>query len=84
MKISKFAPLCFLATLAASLISVTHAQAREYPAYVKSDCKKDFRTFCPSYDVNSTAIRQCMRSVSDQLSPRCVSALERNGERRTR
>ncbi len=83
-KIAKSFRIAFLVALAASPIAVLDAQAREYPEYVKSDCKKDFKSFCPSYNLNSTAIRQCMRSVSDQLSPRCVTALERSGERRTR
>ncbi len=68
----------------AALITVpfTPASARSYPDYVKAACKKDFKSFCPRYDIESTQIRQCMRSVADQLSPRCVEALEKSGERR--
>lgn len=84
LKVKKFARMMFAAAAAASFISVTDGQARDYPEYVKTACKKDFKTFCPRYDINSTAIRQCMRSVADQLSPRCVEALERSGERRSR
>lgn len=84
LKVKKFARMMFAAAAAASFILVTDGQARDYPEYVKTACKKDFKTFCPRYDINSTAIRQCMRSVADQLSPRCVEALERSGERRSR
>ena len=72
--------------LLAALITVsvpsTPASARSYPGYVKTACKKDFKTFCPRYGIETTQIRQCMRSVADQLSPRCIEALERSGERR--
>ncbi len=74
-----------LAALISGLISSTPVNARRnYPDYVLAACKKDFKTFCPRYDIESTQIRQCMRSVADQLSPRCVQALERSGERRTK
>ncbi len=74
-----------LAALISGFISSTPANARRnYPDYVLAACKKDFKTFCPRYDIESTQIRQCMRSVADQLSPRCVQALERSGERRTK
>lgn len=63
-------------------IGATAAEARAYPAEVKKACKRDFKTFCPSYDIDGTAVRQCMRSVADQLSPRCIEALEKSGERR--
>ena len=73
------------ASFIAGLISSTPANARRnYPGYVLAACKKDFKSFCPRYDIESTQIRQCMRSVADQLSPRCVEALERSGERRTK
>jgi hypothetical protein len=56
----------------------------DYPESVKSACKRDFKSFCPGYDINSAALRQCMRSVANELSPRCVEALERSGEKRKR
>lgn len=84
LKLSTRMRLSLVAAAASSLILATAAQARDYPDYVKSACKRDFKSFCPRYDIDSTAIRQCMRSVADQLSPRCVESLERSGERRNR
>ncbi len=75
---------CVLAAaIMAAWMAPTPADARRnYPEYVLTACKKDFKTFCPRYAIVSTQIRQCMRSVADQLSPRCVEALEKSGERR--
>ena len=56
----------------------------DYPASVKSACKRDFKTYCPKYDVGSAQLRQCMKSAFSQLSPRCIEALESSGERRPR
>jgi hypothetical protein len=71
-----------LAAFVAALVLSAPANARSYPEYVKVACKKDFKSFCPRYDIESTQIRQCMRSIADQLSPRCIEALEKSGERR--
>ena len=69
--------------LAGCMIMIGGTAARaDYPQYVKSACKKDFKTFCPSYSIGSTALRQCIRSVVGQLSPRCIEALKRSGEKR--
>jgi hypothetical protein len=79
----KITPRCvMLAALISGSVSSTPVNARTYPDYVKVACKKDFKSFCPRYDIESTQIRQCMRSVADQLSPRCIEALEKSGERR--
>ena len=73
----------FANAIIAAWIAPAPASARSnYPEYVKAACKRDFKSFCPRYDIESTQIRQCMRSVADQLSPRCVEALEKSGERR--
>jgi hypothetical protein len=70
---------------AALIVAAVAGPARaDYPGYVKTACKSDFKSFCPKYDINSTALRQCMRSVSKELSPKCVEALERSGEKRRR
>ncbi len=79
-KIAQCSVMC--ATLISVLLTSTPASARSYPEYVKVACKKDFKTFCPRYDIESTQLRQCMRSVADQISPKCIEALERSGERR--
>lgn len=60
------------------------AQARSYPEYVKTACKADFKKFCRDYDMESAALRQCMRGYADDLSRKCQNALERSGERRGR
>ena len=71
------------AAFLAAWIAPAPASARStYPEYVKSACKKDFKSFCPRYDIESTQIRQCMRSAADHLSPKCIDALGRSGERR--
>jgi hypothetical protein len=71
------------AFIVAAMLACGAGPARaDFPGYVKSACKKDFKTFCPQYDIDSTALRQCMRSVAGQLSPRCIDALERAGEKR--
>jgi hypothetical protein len=69
--------------LAAAFLLATSMSAHAgYPESVKSACKGDFKSFCPRYDIDSAALRQCMRSVANELSPRCVEALERSGEKR--
>ena len=69
--------------LAAFVFAGTASSAHaEYPDYVKSACKQDFKKYCPSYAVGSSQLRQCMRGVANDLSSRCVDALERNGEKR--
>ena len=79
-----FQPLLVAAVVAVSHIATTTTASAGYPGYVKADCKSDFKTFCPKYDIDSKQLRLCMRSVANQLSPRCVTALERSGERRSR
>lgn len=68
---------------AASVLVAAPARA-DYPENVKVACKRDFKKYCPSYDINSKSLRACMRAVAEELTPRCVEALERNGERRRR
>ena len=79
-KIARRSVMC--AALISVLLPSTPANARTYPDYVKAACKKDFKSFCPRYNIESTQIRQCMRSAVDRLSPRCIEALEKSGERR--
>ena len=55
-----------------------------FPAYVNAACKNDYFKFCPSYEVNTTELRQCMRSMEKRLSQRCIDALEKSGEQRRR
>lgn len=57
-------------------------QAFAVPEYVKQACKADYKKFCPDYAVGTPALRACMIGIAHQLSPRCVDALERSGEKR--
>ncbi len=74
--------LCAAAAIGTLAVSLSVPANAAYPQYVKSACKSDFRKFCPKYDIDSSNLRQCMRSVARQLSPRCTESLERSGERR--
>ena len=47
---------------------------------VKQACKGDYFQFCPSYQVGTTALRQCMRSQGRNLSLACRRALAAEGE----
>ena len=69
--------------VAATFATWTSSPARaDYPDYVRSACKADFKKYCPSYKVGSSELRSCMRAVANELSSRCIDALERNGEKR--
>ena len=85
MAISRILRLATLGalSLAAATTLFTPAQARNYPDYVRTACKQDFKKFCRSYDEESAALRQCMRRSVEDLSRRCQDALERSGERRS-
>lgn len=80
----KYVSRARLAAAALALIAtpVSSPARADYPGYVKSACKKDFKQFCPSYQLGSNSLRQCMSSAYSQLSPRCIDALKRSGERR--
>ena len=57
-------------------------QAFAVPGYVKQACKADYKKFCPDYELDSPALRACIIAIAHQLSPKCVDALERSGEKR--
>jgi hypothetical protein len=57
-------------------------QAFAVPGYVKQACKADYKKFCPDYEVGSPALRACMIGIAHQLSPKCIDALERSGEKK--
>jgi hypothetical protein len=81
-KVRSFAPAVAAALMLATVAA--GAARADYPAAVKSACKSDFRKFCPGYGLESRQLRQCMRGAFNQLSARCVEALDRSGERRNR
>lgn len=49
-------------------------------AKVERACRSDYFQFCPSYEVGSAALRNCMRQAGRRLSPRCIDALRDSGE----
>jgi hypothetical protein len=55
-------------------------EANAYSSRVKSACKSDFYKFCPSYKLDSSQLRACMRSNGGGLSSRCLDALADSGE----
>ena len=67
------------AVLAACAIA---GPALAVPEYVKTACKADYKRFCPSYKTGTPELRECMTAIANQLSPKCIDALERSGEKR--
>lgn len=61
-----------------SLVSTTAAFA--VSERVKQACKHDYFQFCPSYEVGSAALRQCMKSQGKNISLACRRALVSDGE----
>lgn len=55
-------------------------QAGAVSERVKQACKNDYYQFCPSYQVGSSALRQCMRAQGKNLSLVCRRALASEGE----
>ncbi len=47
---------------------------------VRKACSNDYYKFCPSHEVGSPSLRQCMRQAGKRLSPRCIDALADAGE----
>jgi hypothetical protein len=50
-----------------------------YSARVNSACKTDFYKFCPSYKLDSSQLRDCMRAAGGNISSRCLDALADSG-----
>lgn len=74
----------FVAALVLTVALSAGSAKADYPDYVKSACRTDFKRFCPKYDVDSKELRACMRAVATDLTTRCSDALERYGERKGR
>lgn len=64
--------------LGAVLISAGLASAAS--PRVERACKNDYFQFCPSYEVGSAGLRNCMRQAGRRLSPRCIDALRDAGD----
>lgn len=63
-----------------ALAAAGPANAYTYSARVKSACKTDFYKFCPSYKLETAALRECMRGAGFNISTRCLDALADAGE----
>ena len=74
----------FNGIFAAAIIAACTAASPAFavPDYVKSACKADYKKFCPDYKTDTSELRACMVAISNQLSNRCIDALERSGEKR--
>lgn len=64
--------------LSAALAAASAASAAS--PRVERACKNDYFQFCPSYEVGSAGLRNCMRQAGKRLSPRCIDALRDSGE----
>jgi hypothetical protein len=68
--------------VALAVLALSDGAASAAPEYVKQACKADYKKFCPDYAIGSTGLRACMIGIAHQLSPRCIDALERSGEKK--
>lgn len=68
------------ATLALAAVLLSAGFANAASARVERACKNDYFQFCPSYEVGSAGLRNCMRQAGRRLSPRCIDALRDSGE----
>jgi hypothetical protein len=81
---SMIATRTYRSTLAAALglgvVALSASQAGAVSAAVKMACAADYFSYCSSYQVGSSQLRQCMRAAGPKLSKGCVSALVAAGE----
>ena len=60
-------------------VSITIDASAAVPAKLKRECRSDYKTFCPAYQVGTSQMRSCMRSNGRQLSWGCYQALKDYG-----
>ena len=65
--------------LTALLFVAMTGAAHAVPAKVKRECRADYKTFCPGYEIGTPKMRACMRSNGRQLSWGCFQALKDAG-----
>jgi hypothetical protein len=74
----------YLVGLAMAALSIASfggvAQAQPYSKAVQQFCRDDYKKYCGEYGLESTALRDCMNRVGEDLSKACVRALVRSGE----
>jgi hypothetical protein len=68
------------AAVALSVLVLPNAQAFALSGSVINACTSDYLTYCSSYDIDSSQVRKCMRSVGIKLSQGCINALVASGE----
>ena len=68
------------AVVALAALALPNAQAFAVSGSVMNACAGDYLTYCSSYEVGSSQVRQCMRSVGLKLSQGCITALVASGE----
>lgn len=79
-KFTANARLAVSAAVAASIVALSHSQAGAVSLSVKRACIGDYLSYCSSYSVGSSELRQCMRNAGPRLSRGCVNALVAAGE----
>jgi hypothetical protein len=74
----------YLVGLAMASLSIVSfgglAQAQSYSKAVQQFCRDDYKKYCGEYGLESTALRDCMDRVGENLSRACVRALVQSGE----
>jgi hypothetical protein len=66
------------ALMAGLLLPVSEAGA--VSARVKFACANDYFAHCSQFKPDTPGVRNCMRQVGDNLSKRCIAALDAEGE----
>lgn len=75
------APIGMLTSVAALSVALAQpAISAGYSKAVTSKCRADYKRLCPSYKVDSDALRACMRANHRAISNRCMNALVDAGE----
>lgn len=69
-----------LAAVAIGALTLQASGAKAVSEEVKNACVGDYLAYCSAYEVGSSKLRKCMRSVGPKLSSGCVTALINAGE----
>ena len=74
----RWVSLTAAALMAGLLLPVPEAGA--VSARVKFACANDYFAHCSQFKPDTPGVRNCMRQVGDNLSKRCIAALDAEGE----
>jgi hypothetical protein len=69
-----------LAILAAMFFALSTTEGLAVSKSVRDGCTSDYAAYCSQYEVNSRAVRKCMRAHRHQLSDSCIHALGNSDE----